>query len=49
LKLKLNLFINHFILLKNDNYFNIKLINLFMISQTQEEIHDNILILFLFL
>ena len=33
LKLKLNLFMNYFILLKNNYYFNIKLMNFFMIFQ----------------
>ena len=33
LRLKLNFFMNYFILLKNNYYFNIKLINFFIISQ----------------
>jgi hypothetical protein len=49
LRLKLDLLMGHFMLLRSDNRLNAELADLFMIPQAREGVRDDVFMLFLLL
>ena len=49
LRLRLNILMRHYMLLRSDNRLSAELADLFMISQAREEVHGDVPMLFLLL